>query len=233
MVPGPATTPTPAKAICGAADWIWVYAEASESLRRPGRGAEWTTYIFADASTKLYGFTTPESHGEVHATTTDVPAIKKKLAGRIGTVVGSMHSHPRGRPTAAGLAEAMERDDAGMRPSQLLWETMTDSENFSPGDRVDAYHSPAVWNILLTPNGAVKAIKVKGEAKSRFERQKAAALARGEAVDRFGFLAKVLRDDTLFHTWLVRAAVAAFWHPPRDWYKPRVEYVKREMSHSH
>jgi hypothetical protein len=49
----------------------------------------------------------------------------------------------------------------------------------------------------------------------------------------FGFLAKVLRDDTLFHTWLVRAAVAAFWHPPRDWYKPRVEYVKREMSHSH
>jgi hypothetical protein len=102
MVPDPATTPAPAKAICGAADWIWVYAEASESLRRPGRGAEWTTYIFADASTKLYGFTTPESHGEVHATTTDVPAIKKKLAGRIGTVVGSMHSHPAGaRPRLA------------------------------------------------------------------------------------------------------------------------------------
>jgi len=229
--PGPGHYGSPGEATRQAADWIWVYAESAEKLGRFGRGKEWTTYIFKDVSTGMYGFTTPEPQEEVDAHMTQTLALRSKLPDRIGTVFGSMHSHPRGRPTAAGLTAAMAGETVGPSERNAQWETYADSENFSPPDRVDAYKNPLIWHILLTPKGAVKAIQVKGEARSRFQTVRA-AVAKGQQIDDRVILEKILKDETLFHHWLARSALGAYWHPRRDWYSPRLEYVKREMSHS-
>jgi hypothetical protein len=44
--PGPGHYGSPEEAMIAAANWIWVYAQAAQQLGQPGRGWEWTTYIF-------------------------------------------------------------------------------------------------------------------------------------------------------------------------------------------
>ena len=57
--PGPGHYRSPEEVMIAAANWIWVYAQAAQQLGQSGRGWEWTTYIFSDALTDMYGFTTP------------------------------------------------------------------------------------------------------------------------------------------------------------------------------
>jgi hypothetical protein len=228
--PGPGHYATEGEAMCAAADWIWVYAQASEELGESGRGKEWTTYIFSDAVTRKFGFTTPESHAEAHASATDLPGIRAKLPGRICVVFGAMHSHPRGRPSASALAEAAGDQPIAGAAHNYMWETLGGGEQFSPPDRKDAYLNPYVWQVLLTPNGAVKAIMVKMEVQHRLDAIRIKALQTKGVFDKTQTLNRLLKDDSMFHTWLLRPAQGAGWAPKRDWWKPRLEVVKRELK---
>jgi hypothetical protein len=230
--PGPGHYGTEEEAMIAAADWVWVYAQALEQLGGYGRSKEWTTYIFVDAATKKYGFTTPESHAEAHASATDTKALQEKLPDRIGKVIGAMHTHPRGRPTASALAEAAGDGPVAGAAHDYMWETLGGAEDFSPPDRVDAYNNSNFWQVLLTPNGAVKAIQIKIEAQQRFNSLRTRQMNSAGVFDKNKALIQLLKNDDLFHSRLFRPALGPYWQPKRDWWKPRVEVVKRELSHN-
>lgn len=160
--PGPGHYRLEREAFLGAANWIWVFAEANDR-RKGGRGHdhEWDAFIFLDRSSGKYGFTTPEVHCRTESSTQPQHGAKTGLArlrNERAEITGYIHSHPKGvMGTAPEVFSGIITDEHTGEVS---------------GDRLSAYElrNHRWWLGLLTPKGSVQRIRLTTSATAEVNR---------------------------------------------------------------
>lgn len=223
--PGPGHYDSLADAFTGAADWLWIYAEASRQIGRGlASGKEWDCFIFKDGSTQKYGFTTPEQHGHdyTNSAAARVHLVNKRLAGRGAHMVrGYIHSHPSG-PFAFGFSvEVFSRIQ------------VDGATGYITGDLAAAYlFSPQDIRVgLLTPSGAVKTVRLLASVKEEIRRV-------SQPLEDLNVPSPAVRRilerpaHQVFVEETLRPPLGRNWAPgKREWRARAIEAVARELMH--
>ncbi|GEM_PF-4926508 len=221
--PGPGHYPTLREAFIGAADWLWIFAEASRGIGRKGaHGREWDAFIFKDHSTQAYGFTTPEPHGHTSAelSTRRIAELPRRLGGNSYNIRGHIHSHPSGAFAFGYSAEVFSR--IGVDPHTGAIQ----------GDLAQAYIlSPLdVWIGLLTPSGAVKRVRLLEPVKAEINR-----VRRDELLEQPSrAVLRILQRPAsqVFLEQPLRPAQGSNWAPgSEDWRRKAIDAAARELMH--
>lgn len=223
--PGPGHYPSLRDAFTGAADWLWIYAEASRKIGRGlANGKEWDCFIFLDNATQKFGFTTPEQHGHDYTNSASARThlVSRRLGGRgQHSVRGYLHSHPSG-PFAMGFAvESFSRIEFDAASGSMT------------GDLAAAYlFSPQEIVVgLLTPSGAVKCVRLRPGVKEEIQR---ASQPLEDLNTPSPAVRRILERPShkLFAEEILRSAQGRNWAPGAEkWRIQAIDAVARELMH--